>query len=363
MKRTYPVIIVGGGQAGLSAAYFLRRQKIEFLILDANTEPGGSWQHTWPSLKLFSPADYSSLSGWRLPTTENEYPTKDEFIDYLEKYEARYEFPVQRQTTVTAIEQDAEGVYLLRTNQGEFRAAAVVIATGTASGAYIPHYPGVEQFKGEQLHSVKYDGYDRFLGKKVLVVGAGNTGAQIFAELVEHTDAVWTSNKLPEYLPDHLDGRYLFSDATKKYIASKNGQPVSGSKSEFGNIVMVEPVKRARDKNLLHARVADFMFYEDGVIWGDDNKEAFDAVIWATGFKPDLNMLVPLGIVDDGKVRTDETRVLDQDGLWIVGLGDWTGYASATIYGVGKTARDAASQIASYLQTTEAPSSTAEATS
>lgn len=352
MRNIYPVIIVGGGQAGLSAAYFLRRHKIDFLILDANDSPGGSWSRTWPSLKLFSPASYSSLSGWALSATQEEYPTKDEFIDYLAKYEKRYGFNIKRSTNVQQITQDQDGLYTLATNQGVFKAQAVVIATGTATGAFIPPYNGAEKFKGEQLHSIDYRGYTSFVGKKVLVVGAGNTGAQLFAELSEYTDATWASKSLPTYLPEHLDGRYLFESATKGYLASKRGakQPNNTPKSVFGNIVMVEPVKRARNRGLLNARIADFSITADGVCWGDGQTQAFDTIIWATGFKPNLRMLEPLGIVTNGKVQTDETRTLKQPGLWIVGMGEWTGYASATIYGVGKTARNAAKQIADYLQ-------------
>ncbi len=370
MSKIYPVIIVGGGQAGLSAAYFLRRKKIDYLVLDANKAPGGSWHNTWSSLRLFSPSEYSSLSGWAMPKTEQEYPTKHEFIDYLTQYESRYGFPVQRQTTVLAIYRNSEsGVFQLETNQGNLYAQAIVMATGTASGARIPLYPGGERFQGEQLHSVAYEGIESFIDKKVLVVGAGNTGAQIFSELAEVAQVTWTSNHLPEYLPDHLDGRYLFAGATQKFLAIKNagaaveqGSDINtkqkeNSKAEQGtepkvnlaNIVMVESVRKARDKGLLKSRIADFTIQEKGVVWGDGSQQDFDTIIWATGFKSKLKMLEPLGIVRDGRVRTEETRALDIDGLWLIGLGDWTGFASATIYGVGKTAREMSHQVASYL--------------
>lgn len=190
-------------------------------------------------------------------------------------------------------------------------------------------------------------------------MGAGNTGAQLFSELAEHTEATWASNKMPTYLPDHLDGRYLFESATQGYLAAKNGSKTSETpaadkaqtpKSVFGNIVMVEPVKRARDKGLLEARIADFSITETGVRWGDNTEQTFDTIIWATGFKPNLDILKPLGVIENGRVKTDETRALDQPGLWIIGMGEWTGYASATIYGVGKTARNAAKQITEYLE-------------
>ncbi len=308
-----------------------------------------------------------------MPKTEQEYPSKNEFIDYLAQYESRYGFPVQRQTTVLSVKREEDGVFHLQTNQGDFYAEAVVMATGTASGARIPMYPGIERFQGEQLHSVAYEGIEQFIDKKVLVVGAGNTGAQIFSELAEVAQVTWTSKYLPKYLPDDVDGRYLFSGATQKYLAMKNGEGASGKSAEqssdknaeqttdqpseqkaeipvnLGNIVMVEPVRKARDKGLLKARIADFTIEEQGVTWGDGSQQEFDAIIWATGFKAKLNMLEPLGIVQDGRVKTEETRAIDIDGLWLVGLGDWTGFASATIYGVGKTAREMANQVVSYL--------------
>lgn len=354
MQRHFPVIIIGGGQAGLSSAYFLARQHIEFVILDANPTPGGSWTSTWPSLKLFSPAHYSSLSGWPLPQTQNEYPSKDEFIEYLTKYEARYGFQVHRNTKVTKVEREAVDGYKLTTNNGEYYAQAIVVATGTASGAVTPEYPGAHLFQGEQLHSIHYSGPEPFLNKRVLVVGAGNTGAQLFSELILHTDAHWTSHSLPKYLPDHLDGRYLFERASEQYLSLQSsadtGKSTTNSKANFGNIVMVDSVKQARDKGLLTARLADFEFTAHGVRWASGQEQHFDAVIWATGFKANLSFLAPLDLMRNGKIETEQTKVVGSPGLWLVGLGDWTGFASATIYGVGKTARDTAQQISYYLR-------------
>ena len=115
----YDTIIIGGGQAGLSVAYFLQKTKLKYLILDNQSEPGGAWQHTWDSLKLFSPAQYSSLSGWQMPATENEYPTKLEFLNYLSNYEKRYDFPIKRDTIVINVSKKND-FFQLETNNGLF---------------------------------------------------------------------------------------------------------------------------------------------------------------------------------------------------------------------------------------------------
>jgi len=126
--KLYDIIIIGGGQAGISVAYFLKRTDFSYLILDDQKSPGGAWQHTWDSLKLFSPSTYSSLSGWQMPDTKKEYPTKKEFIDYMTAYEKRYDFPVQRNTLVKKVTK-IEGYFKIETNQGTLFSKTLVSAT------------------------------------------------------------------------------------------------------------------------------------------------------------------------------------------------------------------------------------------
>lgn len=151
----YDTIIIGGGQAGLSVAYFLQKTKLKYLILDNQSEPGGAWQHTWDSLKLFSPAQYSSLSGWQMPATENEYPTKLEFLNYLSNYEKRYDFPIKRDTIVINVSKKND-FFQLETNNGLFLCKTLVSATGAANSPYIPEYHNAHLFKGKQIHSINY---------------------------------------------------------------------------------------------------------------------------------------------------------------------------------------------------------------
>ncbi|OSY88302.1 pyridine nucleotide-disulfide oxidoreductase [Tenacibaculum holothuriorum] len=345
--KIYDTLIIGGGQAGLSMAYFLRRKKLDYLVLDNQSKPGGSWLHTWDSLKLFSPTEYSSLSGWMMPKSEHEYPTKNEFISYLEQYEQRYNFPVQRNTEVLSVHKEQE-IFKIITNQGVFYTKTLVSATGTAHEPFIPDYSNREEFEGEQLHSVNYRDSNELSRKKVLIVGGGNSGAQILAEVSKVANTQWVTIEEPHFLPDDIDGRYLFNQATQKFLGKSTEQP-SKRKVSLSSIVMVESVKEARERKVLQAKRPFQSFYKQGVVWKDGIQESFDVVIWCTGFKANLEHLEPLHITENNRIATQDTRSIEVPGLWLVGYGSWTGFASATIYGVGKTARQTANEIEEFL--------------
>lgn len=151
------VIIVGGGQAGLATGYFLRRSGLSFAILDDEPAPGGAWRHGWPSLRLFSPAQWSSLPGWPMASTGETYPSREDVIAYLAAYERRYDLPVVRPCRATAVTASAEGLQI-RTQNETWDARAVVSATGTWNAPFLPPYPGQDQFRGVQVHSAHYAG-------------------------------------------------------------------------------------------------------------------------------------------------------------------------------------------------------------
>lgn len=172
----HDVIIVGAGQAGLSVAYFLRRSSLNYVLIDDQVETGGAWVQAWDSLQLFSAWSHNSLSGWQMPKSNNDYPTKYEFTDYLKAYHERYNFPILRNTNVTNVTKKG-ALFKIETNQGILFSKALVSATGTAKNPFIPQYPNQETFKGLQLHSIDYKEPQAFKNKKVIVVGGGNSGA------------------------------------------------------------------------------------------------------------------------------------------------------------------------------------------
>ncbi|OYQ36682.1 pyridine nucleotide-disulfide oxidoreductase [Niveispirillum lacus] len=347
--REVDIAIIGGGQAGLATAYHLRRANIDFVILDGEAAPGGAWRHGWDSLRLFSPAAYSSLPGWPMPPGDDDYPSRDAVIDYLTRYEQRYAFPVHRPVHVQTIADDGDRLRIM-TDKGAWRARGGVMATGTWRHPYIPTYPGQELFEGQQIHSAHYGGPERFAGQRVLVVGGGNSGAQLQAELSLIADATWVTERPPVFLPDDVDGRVLFQRATARIKAFQEGRTPDAPPGGLGDIVMVAPVKAARDRGDLGSVRPFVRFTRTGVMWGDGTQTDIDTVIWCTGFRPALTPVAELGLIEpDGTVALDGTRCRLNPKLWFVGYGTWTGPGSATLIGVGRSARDTAAQMIAAL--------------
>lgn len=344
-QTVHDVIIIGGGQSGLATAYHLRRSALDVILLDEQPSPGGAWQHGWQSLRLFSPADASSLPGWLMPRGLDAYPSRREVIDYLATYEKRYGFTIHRPVHVYAVKPE-DTLFLLVTNQGAYRCRALVCATGSWSHPYIPAYAGREDFVGKQIHSATYTSPDEFAGKRVLVVGGGNSGAQIVAEVSKVANTTWVTQQEPSFLPDEVDGRYLFQAATQRFHAGD-----TKPRANLADIVMVDSVKEARSRDALQAVRPFTALTQDGVIWPDGSQESVDAIIWCTGFRPALQFLDGLRLLTpDGRVEVEGTRSVKQPGLWLVGYGSWTGFASATLIGVNRSARQTTQEVISFLQ-------------
>ena len=165
-------------------------------------------------------------------------------------------------------------------------------------------------------------------------------------------DTLWFTPRVPRFLPDDVDGRVLFAAATERVLAQQEGREHAGV-GGLGDIVMVASVKDARERGVLVARPMFTRVTPKGIAWSDGTGERVDAVIWCTGFRPALRHLAPLRLRDaEGRVRTSDaggTRSVLEPRVFLVGYGDWTGPASATLLGVGRTARDAAGAIEEYL--------------
>jgi cation diffusion facilitator CzcD-associated flavoprotein CzcO len=338
----HDMVIIGGGQMGLALGYYLSRAGADFMILDVEQGPGGAWRHGWELLRLFSPAGYSSLPGWLMPPTSHKgYPTRDDVLDYLARYEARYELPIRRPVQVKAVHPTDDGLEVA-TDRGLLLARRVISATGTWSNPFIPDIPGRDRFRGRQVHSAHYVRWQDFAGQRVLVVGGGNSGAQIMAELAPIADASWVTLADPLFLPDDVDGRVLFERAVARMKTGPSDTPVGG----IGDIVMVQPVKAARDRGDLETIRPFTALTEIAAVWEDGRETPVDAIIWGTGFRPALEHLAPLGVIEpDGRVLTSNMQSVKEPRVWLAGYGDWVAPGSATLMGAARTARALAAQL------------------
>lgn len=363
--RAVDVLVIGGGQAGLAVGFYLHRLSRDaargrggpapsFAILDANEQPGGAWQYYWDTLELFSPAAYSSLPGFRMPAWDGPgNPSAGHVVSYLRTYEERYDLPVHRPVTVVAVEDLPDGRYRTLTDQGAWTSRVVINATGSWHRPFVPTMPGAEKFTGSQLHTSGYRSRRPFTGQRVVVVGGGNSGAQIAADLLPAAASVtWVTRRPPRYLPDEVDGRALFQLATGHVQALERGDFTGGGVGSLGDIVAVPPVRQARDAGHLDPQPMFSGFTPTGVQWADGHRQATDAVIWCTGFRSDLGHLRSLGLDMDGAAPVTAgdlpTRSCDRAGLFFLGYGDWCGPASATLIGVGAPARETATAAARH---------------
>lgn len=333
--HVYDTIIVGGGQAGLATAYYLRKHTDNYLILDDQTAPGGAWRHVWPSMTLFSTAAFSNLPGFPMPAYDG-FPGPGHVIDYLNAYERRYGLPIRRPLTVEAVDRAGELFTVTAfapetSGPGEvFYARSVIAATGTWSAPFVPRIRG--SYHGRQWHSAHYPGVEPFVGATVAVVGAANSGAQIAAELLNEPrvgEVTWYTRHAPRYMPDEIDGRALFHRNRVRALAIARGEPDPGADSNLGDIVVLPGVKAARDAGRL---VPTPMFSDVGQVTAEH-------LIWCTGFRPALGPFRRL-------IRHREATC---EGLYFVGYGDWVGPGAATITGVGPYAKRAATAVATLL--------------
>lgn len=338
------VVVIGGGQAALAAGYYLKRAGRQFVTLDDQPTPGGSWSRVWASLRLFSPGEFASLPGRPMPPWQSGFPPASHVVDYLTAHEERYDLLVQRPVLVTSVTRDGDHLLVASTDH-QWRARHVISATGTWQRPFWPIYPGARSFNGRQLHTVDYRRPTDFSGQQVVIVGGGNSAAQLVADISTEAATTWVTTHPPQFLPDDVDGRVLFQLATARATAIAAGQPDPDGIADLGDVVMVPEVRAARDRGVLQAQPMFDRLTADGVAWGSRHHHA-DAIVWATGFRPALAHLRPLKIREhDGTIAMAGTRAAKEPRLHLLGYGDWTGPGSATILGVGRTAKAVVSEL------------------
>jgi putative flavoprotein involved in K+ transport len=338
-------LVIGAGQAGLAAGYHLQRAGSRFAILESSDSPGGSWPHYYTSLRLFSPARFSSLPGLPFPGDLKRYPARDEVIAYLRSYAAHFQFPVVTGARVEMVARDGEA-FTVRTADGRvFQSRQLIAASGSFHRPYTPELPGQASFGGAVLHSFAYQDPAPFEGKRVVVVGAGNSAVQIATELARVARVSLATREPVRFIRQRPLGRDVHF---WWWLARLDTSPLERPHVRLfdrlaggsGPIVLDAGIyQRAIESGAPDRRPMFPRFTERGVVWADGSAEEVDAVVFATGYRPNLQYLAPLGALDaEGRALQRHGVSLTVPGLGFVGLSNQRTFASATLRGVGADA-------------------------
>jgi cation diffusion facilitator CzcD-associated flavoprotein CzcO len=333
-------LVIGGGQAGLSAAYFLARRGFapyaEFAVLDANATAGGAWQHRWPSLTVDAVHGVHALPGMGLEEADGDAPARDVVAPYFERYERRFALPIHRPVNVEAVLDGADGRLLVHTDAGSWRTRTLLNATGTWTRPFLPTYPGAASFRGRQLHTVDYRSAADFAGQHVVVVGGGHSAVQLLAEIAEVATTTWVTRRPPVWRTGPFDaqaGRDAVAMVEQAVAAGRRPSSVVG----VTGLALTPPVAAARDRGVLDRRPMFERVTADGVAWADGSSVRADAILWATGFRHALDHLAPLGLRDrSGGIRMEGTQVAADPRIHLLGYGP-----SASTIGANRAGREA----------------------
>jgi putative flavoprotein involved in K+ transport len=203
----YDAIVIGAGQAGLAAGYYLQKAGIDFVILEASEEPVGSWPHYYDSLVLNSPAYNSSLPGLPFPGPSDRYPARDDVVAYLRHYAAHFDLPIMVRTRVSSVERTNHVFRVMTDGAGCYLTRTVVAATGFFGRPYLPTVPRQTDYRGRVLHVANYRRPEPFRGQRIVIVGGGNAAVQIGVELAEVAEVTLATRSPIRYLPQRLLGR------------------------------------------------------------------------------------------------------------------------------------------------------------
>jgi putative flavoprotein involved in K+ transport len=342
----HEVVVVGGGQAGLAIGYHLAREGSDFVILEAANEPAAAWKTRWDSLKLFTPARYSSLPGLRFPGDPDRYPGRDEVASYLTEYARHFALPVELGSRVCSIRR-SDGCYLVELEDRGYNAAQVVVANGPFQVPFVPTVADGLAHEVVQFHSTAYRTPHDVPAGPVLVVGGGNTGFQIAEELSATHEVHLSIGSRQTPLPQRILGRDLFwylekTAAMRKSTDTRIGRRLAGRDTLIGSNPRT---LRKRYGVRLHPRAVGASGRT--IRFSDDSALDVAGVIWATGFRNDHSW-IEAPIFDDRHRVVHRRGVTGSPGLYFLGLTWLYTRGSALLGWVGDDAAYIANQINTF---------------
>jgi putative flavoprotein involved in K+ transport len=348
-EETFDTIVIGGGQAGLATGYYLAQQEKHYIILDENTRAGETWRRRWDSLRLFTPSHNNKLPGMKFPRPDFYFPTKDEAADFLEAYASHFSLPVRYGLKVDGLYKNERGFHITA-GEASIHTRNVIVATGAFHSPHIPSLARELNHGIFQMHSANYRNTSDVPVQNVVVVGAGNSGAEIAIELAKAGRKVWLAGRDVGHPPAvkfrrFFGGRpYWWFLRHVMTIDTPLGRRMKANVLAHGN-----PLVRTQREDVAGAGVE----FAPRLIGARDGKPQLEdgrilpaeGILWATGFHPDYRW-INLPVFDEmGRPRHERGVVREAPGLYFVGLHFQTGLTSSLLGGVGEDAKYIVSQI------------------
>ncbi|WP_346769259.1 NAD(P)-binding domain-containing protein [Planctomonas sp. JC2975] len=348
------VVIIGAGQAGLAVAYYLRRFQLEpdvdFVVLDRGPVTGGAWQFRWDALRLGSAHKVNDLPGMdelglSFENADRTLPAKDIVSGYYRRYEDHFDLKVHRPIVVSDV-RNSRADLVVHHSEGATATQILVNATGTWGSPFVPYYPGASTFRGRHVHTNGYVSAEEFRGQNVVVVGGGTSAVGFLLELEHIAGSVsWASRRPIDYSTEHVrtieGGIAAVRDAD---AAARAGKALPSVVSATG-VPLTRKVAAGISRGVLKERAMFASIEPDGVRWRDGSFTPADALIWATGFRPELRHLAPLKLREkEGGVSVESGQVWTDPRVFLAGYGPF-----ASTVGANRSGRIIARQIMAML--------------
>ncbi|MHC6594704.1 FAD-dependent oxidoreductase [Arthrobacter sp. C152] len=318
------VLVIGAGQAGLSAAYHLRRRGVDFVVLDAESGPGGAWRHRWKSLRMDTVNGISDLPGIAKPDVDPAEASSAFLTRYFGSYEAELGLPIHRPVKVLAVSREdgnPAGRLRISTPAGDWSARAIINATGTWTRPFWPIYPGQSSFRGRQLHVADYVSATEFTGRHVIVVGGGISAVGLLDEISQVTSTSWFTRREPVWRDAPFDAKAGHDAVALVEERVRQGLPPQSVVSATG-LVWTPALRAAKERGVLERQPMFTAIEPGGVRRADGSFLAADVILWATGFRAELEHLAPLHLRGPGGgIAMDGTRVAAEPRVHLVGYG------------------------------------------